>query len=165
MNPGVKVPANIQALTGITNEMVASAPAAAVVMREVAEFVEDFPLVAHNAAFDRRFWDAELARVKRTRRQEFACSMLIARRLLPHAPSHKLGELAAFAQLPATGRFHRALADAEMAAHLLGHMTKLLRRDHNIREVDHDLWCGIQRTPTAALPAFLADRRERGPAA
>lgn len=161
MNPGVKIPANIQALTGITDDMVASAPSASAVMREVADFVEDSPLVAHNAAFDKRFWDAELARVKRTRRQAFACSMLIARRLLPHAPSHKLGELAAFVQLPVTGRFHRALADAEMAAHLLVHMAKLLQRDHKVRDVNHDLWCGIQRTPAAALPAFLADYRQQ----
>lgn len=157
MNAGVRIPGNIQSLTGITNDMVAAAPAASAVMREVSDFVEDFPLVAHNAAFDKRFWDAELARVKRNRRQEFACSMLIARRVLPHAPSHKLGELAAFAKLPATGRFHRAQADAEMAAQLLAYMTKLVQRDYRIRDVDHDLWCRVQRTPVGALQQVLAD--------
>jgi DNA polymerase-3 subunit epsilon len=157
MNAGVKIPGNIQALTGITNEMIAGAPSASTVMREVCEFVEDFPLVAHNAAFDKRFWDAEVARVKRSRRQEFACSMLIARRILPHAPSHKLGELAAFAKLPATGRFHRAEADAEMAAQLLGYMAKVVQRDYKIRDIDHDFWCRIQRTPAGALHELLAN--------
>jgi DNA polymerase-3 subunit epsilon len=157
MNAGVNVPGRIQALTGITNDMVAAAPAASVVMREVSDFVEDFPLVAHNAAFDKRFWDAELARVKRNRRQEFACSMLIARRVLPTAPSHKFGDLAAFAKLPATGRFHRAQADAEMAAQLLAYMAKLVQRDYRIRDIDHDLWCRVQRTPVGALQQALTD--------
>lgn len=151
MNAGVSVPGKIQTLTGITNDMVASAPSAAAVMREVSDFVADLPLVAHNASFDKRFWDAELARVKRNRRQEFACSMLVARRVLPHAPSHKLGDLASFAKLPATGRFHRAQADAEMTAHLLQYMAKVVQRDYKIRTVDHDFWCRVQRTPAGTL--------------
>lgn len=157
MNAGSHIPGHIQALTGISNEMIASAPAASTVMREVSDFVEDFPLVAHNAAFDRRFWDAELARVKRNRRQEFACSMLVARRVLPKAPSHKLGELAAFAKLPATGRFHRAQADAEMAAHLLQYMSDHVQRNYKIPAVDHDFWCRVQRTPARSVHQFLAD--------
>src|SRR5690606_22086420 len=62
MNSGVAVPPYIEALTGISNAMLSAAPAAATVMREVADFVQDYPLVAHNAAFDKRFWDAELER-------------------------------------------------------------------------------------------------------
>lgn len=157
MNAGVRIPGKIQALTGITNDMIAAAPSASAVMREVCDFVEDFPLVAHNAAFDKRFWDAESARVRRPRRQEFACSMLIARRILPDAPSHRLGELAAFAELPATGRFHRAQADAEMAAQLLGHMEKVVQRNYRIRGIDHDFWCRVQRTPAAALHQLFAN--------
>lgn len=162
MNAGVKIPGKIQALTGITNDMIASAPSATAVMRDVFDFVEDFPLVAHNAAFDKRFWDAELDRIKLTRRQEFACSMLIARRLLPNAPSHGLGDLAAFAKLPATGRFHRAQADAEMAAQLLGHLTNVVQRDYQIRNIDHDLWCRIQRTPAHQVHGFLTSYRSGG---
>ena len=122
MNAGVWIPSFITSLTGITNEMVRKAPAAAKVMGEVADFVGDLPLVAHNASFDRKFWDAELALVHRTCQQEFACTMLAARRVYPTAPNHKLGTLAAFARLPATGKAHRAMADAEMTAHLLNQM-------------------------------------------
>jgi len=32
-------------------------------MTEVADFGGDHPLVAHNASFDRKFWEAELARI------------------------------------------------------------------------------------------------------
>jgi len=89
MNAGVRIPAFITSLTGISTAMVRQAPPSAQVMAEVAEFVGELPLVAHNAAFDYKFWDAELARIGRQRRQAFACSMLVARRVLPQAPNHQ----------------------------------------------------------------------------
>src|SRR6476620_8331868 len=85
MNAGVRIPSYIEALTGISDSMVRKAPAAAEVMLEVSHFVGDYPLVAHNASFDCKFWDAELARIGRHRQQEFACSMLLSRRLFPEA--------------------------------------------------------------------------------
>ena len=155
MNAGVRIPRFISELTGITDAMVRQAPAAAEVMHEVADFVGEHPLVAHNAAFDSRFWDAELGRIRRRRRQEFACSMLVARRLLPLAPSHKLGVLVEFAQLPLAGRAHRALADAEMAASLLVHMEEELRRRFRLAEVSHELLRAIQKTPKHQLQLCL----------
>src|SRR5690606_6976722 len=56
MNPGVSIPWQIQQLTGITNAMVCQAPSVERVMREAADFVGDVPLLAHNAAFDGKFW-------------------------------------------------------------------------------------------------------------
>jgi len=66
MNSGVRIPAFITELTGITDAMVRKAPSAADVMCEVSDFVGDYPLVAHNASFNSRFWDTELQRVHRT---------------------------------------------------------------------------------------------------
>ena len=145
MNAGVRIPAFITELTGITDAMVRNAPPAVDVMRDVSDFVGDYPLVAHNASFDSRFWDAELNRVHRKRRQEFACSMLVARRLFPQAPNHKLGVLVEYANLPVTGRYHRALADAEMAASLLIHMEEELRRRYQLHDVPHELLRKIQK--------------------
>ena len=145
MNSGVRIPAFITELTGITDAMTRKAPPAADVMCEVSEFVGDYPLVAHNASFDSRFWDAELKRVHRKRRQEFACSMLVARRLFPLAPNHKLGVLVEYAKLPVTGRYHRALADAEMAASLVTHMEEELRRRYQLCDVPHELLRKIQK--------------------
>ncbi|HEX5803616.1 MAG TPA: 3'-5' exonuclease [Azospira sp.] len=155
MNAGVRIPAFIQQLTGISDAMIRSAPPAADVMREVAEFVGDYPLVAHNASFDCKFWDAELARIQRNRRQEFACSLLLSRRILPQAPSHKLGALVEFAGLPVAGRSHRALADAEMAASLLHHLEEELRRRYRVREVSHELLRKIQGVPKNKLDQCL----------
>lgn len=155
MNAGVRIPSFIESLTGISNSMIRSAPQAAQVMREVAEFVGDIPLVAHNASFDSKFWDAELAHINQRRRQEFACSLLLARRILPQAPSHKLGDLVQFANLPKAGRAHRALADAEMAASLLQHLEKLLCSRFSVKQVTHELLRKIQGTPKAKLETFL----------
>src|SRR5579864_2105644 len=55
MNAGRRIPSDVVNLTGITNEMIASAPSVSKVMCEVALFVGKHPVVAHNAGFDRRF--------------------------------------------------------------------------------------------------------------
>jgi len=156
MNAGVRVPAFIEQLTGISTAMLKSAPPAATVMAEVADFVGDTPLVAHNASFDQKFWDAELAHIGRRRSQPFACSLLLARRLLRDAPNHKLGTLTRWAGLPATGQAHRALADAEMAANLLGHLSERLARHYGLTQVSHPLLCELQKVPAAKVDAFLA---------
>ncbi|WP_325170155.1 3'-5' exonuclease [Noviherbaspirillum pedocola] len=147
MNAGVRIPSYIEGLTGISDAMVRKAPKAAEVMREVSDFVGDYPLVAHNASFDCKFWDAELERINRKRPQQFACSMLLSRRLFPQAPSHKLGTLVEYANLPVAGRYHRALADAEMAASLLAKLIEELCNRYEVSKVSHDLLCKIQRTP------------------
>jgi len=160
MNTGVRVPGFIEQLTGISNAMLRTAPPADRVMNEVNEFVGITPLVAHNAAFDQKFWDFEMGRIKRTRLQNFACSLLLARRLMPAAPNHKLGTLTAFADLPHTGQAHRAMADAEMAANLTAYLAEQLRQQHGVKALDHDLLCMLQKVPAAKINEHL--KRYRG---
>lgn len=151
MNAGAYVPPFIEQLTGISNAMVRAAPPAAKVMREVADFVGAHPLVAHNASFDCRFWDAELGRIGRARVQAFACTMLLARRIYPEAPNHKLGTLVEFAGLPVAGRHHRAMADAEMAASLLLKLGRELERRFGLGPVTHELLREIQSSSRHAM--------------
>ena len=160
MNAGVRVPGFIEQLTGISNAMLRTAPSAQQVMNEVNEFVGTTPLLAHNAAFDQKFWDFEMGLIKRTRLQNFACSLLLARRLMPAAPNHKLGTLTTFAQLPDTGQAHRAMADAEMAANLTTHLAEQLRQKHGLRELSHDLLRSLQKIPAAKINEHL--KRCRG---
>ncbi|MBF0422531.1 MAG: 3'-5' exonuclease [Magnetococcales bacterium] len=155
MNAGVRIPAFITRLTGITNEMVRQAPPAATVMNEVADFVGDLPLVAHNASFDRKFWDAELSLIRRTSQQNFACTMLAARRVYPTSPNHKLGTLAAFVRLPHTGQAHRAMADAEMTANLLRHMEETLAQRFQIQHLSHAMLRALQRAKASHLKSCL----------
>ncbi|WP_115686556.1 3'-5' exonuclease [Cupriavidus taiwanensis] len=155
MNAGKHIPADVVRLTGITNEMISSAPRASKVMREAAMFVGKHSVIAHNASFDRRFWKAELEHVGSATEQRFACTMLAARRIYPHAPNHKLPTLADMLKLPKGGRAHRAMADAEMANHLLSRLQRDIACDYNLRRVNFDLIAQLQITTRAQVPALL----------
>ena len=107
MNAGMRIPPAVEHYTGISNAMIRSAPPAAEVMAALAEFLDNTPLVAHNARFDRGFLDAELARIQRHCGAEMVCSLLIARRVFPGAPSYSLGNLLAHLGLSTDRRFHQ----------------------------------------------------------
>ena len=98
MQTGAWVSPFITDLTGITNEMLRTAPPAAEVMRDAARFVGNAPMVAHNAAFDSKFWQAELELAGEPATQPFACTVLLSRRIYQQAPSHSLGNLARMQQ-------------------------------------------------------------------
>lgn len=153
---GAWIPAFITQLTGITNAMVNAAPEAAGVMQDAARFVGDAPMVAHNAAFDSKFWQAELALAGVPAPHPFACTVLLSRRLYPEAPSHKLGSLVDYHGLPRTGRAHRALADAEMAAELLARMQHDLRQRWGVVEPGHALLMALQRCARPGVGKLLA---------
>ena len=156
MKTGAWIPPFITQLTGITNAMVNAAPAAAEVMAQAARFVGNAPMVAHNASFDSKFWQAELALAGVPAPQPFACTVLLSRRLYPQAPSHKLGVLVDYHGLPRTGQAHRALADAEMAAALLARMQHDLRTQWRVAQPDHALLMALQRCARPAVGKLLA---------
>ncbi len=145
MNGNTWIPPFIQSLTGITNAMVRKAPPMGQVMNDAIEFAADYPLVAHNASFDRKFWDDALEQQGKERQQEFLCSMLMARRVFPQAPNHKLGTLVNYLRLPMTGQFHRALADAEATAHLFIKMQQVIQDKLKLREVHYRHLLAVQR--------------------
>jgi len=155
MNPGRRINAFIADYTGITNAMLSDAPPCNDVMDEFADFVENFDLVAHNASFDQRFLDAELARIERSYRGKFSCSMLVARRIYQHAPDHKLGTLVRYKNLPTDGTFHRALADAEMTTYLWLGMLDDIADKFNISDIPFSLMQNIARKPKSAVNEFM----------
>ena len=155
MQTGAWIPPFIEELTGISNAMVAAAPPAEAVMREAARFVGNAPMVAHNAAFDSKFWQSELQHAGLQATQPFACTVLLSRRVYPDAPSHKLGNLIDHLGLPRTGRAHRALADAEMAAALLARMQHDLGQRYGVPWPDHALLMRLQACKRQALDKLL----------
>lgn len=151
MNAGVRIPFFIQELTGITNAMIANAPPCNEVMREFHDFIGNTPLVAHNAAFDRKFLDAELSLIGLQARQPMICSMRIARRVFQDAPNHKLGTLVRYARIEADGVFHRALADAEKTAKLMLKMASHLHESHGLHTVNLELMQRLESTAKAQV--------------
>jgi DNA polymerase-3 subunit epsilon len=160
MNPGRRINSFIENYTGITNAMLRDAPVCREVMAEFSEFIEGFDLVAHNASFDRRFLEAELQQIQQGYTGEFACSMLASRRVYPDAPSHKLGTLVEYKCLPCSGTFHRALADAEMTAHLWLRMLDDITDRHGLENIPFSLMQELSRVPKASAAGYL--QRWRG---
>ena len=118
MNPGRRVSSFITQYTGISNDMLASAPSCADVMIEFARFIEGFNLVAHNASFDEKFLTSEFDRIGEPVNNLIGCSLLASRRIFQQAPSHKLGALIDYLAIDGEGEFHRALYDAQMTGFL-----------------------------------------------
>jgi len=151
INPGVRVPGFITSLTGITPAMIRGAPPPEHAMAEVAEFVGDASIVAHNASFDRKFWQHELARIGLAHHHEFLCTVLIARRLYPWAINHKLATLVDLHNIPVDGRHHRALADASMTARLFLRMQADLAGLYQGAEIQSGFLNRYQKTVKAQV--------------
>lgn len=160
MNGGVYVPAFITELTGITNTMVRNAPPIDQVMRELHAFVDGQPLVAHNVSFDRKFLEAEWQRLRLPMTSPLLCSLLVSRRLYPHLASHKLGALVEHLNIPRTGRYHRALADTEMTAHLWLRMMTDLADQLDCSTVPLALMQQLQSVAKPRVGEFLRSYRD-----
>lgn len=155
MNPEMRISSFIEDYTGITNRMLSGAPSIAEVMENFSSFIAQNHLVAHNAGFDCRFLDAELDRIGEKRKQEFACSMLVSRRLYPEAPNHKLETLVRYKKLETSGVYHRALADAEMTGRLWIKMISDIKEHYKFRNVPFSLMQRLSKVPKAKVYDFL----------
>jgi ATP-dependent DNA helicase DinG len=107
VKPAQPIPAEIVAITGIDNDMVADAEDAATVTRRFLEFAQDAPLVAHNATFDRHFM--EKGNGGRPLGLVWVDSLELSRIVLPCLKSHKLHDLSRAFDLHQST--HRALDD------------------------------------------------------
>ena len=155
MNAGVFIPPFIESLTGISNRMIRQAPGAADVMQQLARFIGEIPLVAHNAAFDRKFLQAEFQRIGQPQRATMFCSMRLARRIYPNAPNHQLATLVRHAGIAESGPYHRALADAEMTAGLWLRMLEELETRFDLGHAPLGLLQKIQNAPCKGLRACV----------
>jgi DNA polymerase III subunit epsilon len=121
VNPGVPIPSEIQALTGITQDMVRAAPDFAELAGDVLAHLHDRVLVAHNARFDYGFLKNECRRLGLKYSADVLCTVRLSRRLFPEASPHSLDAIVARHGLSAEGR-HRALGDARLAWQFLQRM-------------------------------------------
>ena len=112
--PGRPIPPMAFATHGISDEDVEDAPELWSLLPQIEDLVEGRTIVAHHATFDRNFlW---------TLREPWICTLELARKAYPHAPSHRLGRLVEYLGLRqqlTSERLHRALPDAEATAYLL----------------------------------------------
>lgn len=114
IDPGVRLPQYIVALTGINDEMLEGAPPFHQVADELEEIFEDAIFVAHNVNFDFSFIKAEFAAIGRNWNAPRLCTMRLARKAMPGLKSYGLGNLCTILDIT-NAAAHRALSDAYAA--------------------------------------------------
>jgi DNA polymerase-3 subunit epsilon len=112
VNPGTRIPPAIQALTGITDDMVAAAPAFEDLAPGLYERLEGRVFVAHSARFDYGFLRHEFERAGLRFQARTLCTVKLSRRLYPEQARHNLDSLIERHHLQCSAR-HRALGDAQ----------------------------------------------------
>lgn len=113
VNPQMPIPPFIEALTGISDAMVADAPNFADIASELAARLAGRMIVAHNARFDYGFLRAEFARLATEYSSELICTVKLSRKLFPGHRRHNLDTLIARHEVTCEAR-HRALGDARV---------------------------------------------------
>ena len=118
LNPQRAIPPNITRLTGISNDMVASAPLFHEIADSFADFMGEAIFAAHNVNFDYGFISMEYKRLDRRFRHPKICTVASMRKLYPGHKSYSLKNLCRDYDIDLTTH-HRALCDARAAAELL----------------------------------------------
>lgn len=159
MNPGHRVPSFIESYTGISNEMLKDAPENKKAIRDLLLFIGNTPLVAHNASFDKRFLEYEAKAAGKPLDVQIACSLLVSRRIYEKAPNHKLETLIEWNALSTSGKFHRALADAEMTASLWMKMKTDIEDKYKLSNVNFEFMQKFGQTPKPKIEKFITSHR------
>lgn len=111
IKPREPIPKFIVELTGITNQMVESAPSIKEALPGFLKFIGDAVLVGHNVNFDINFiYDACCDNLNIPLTNDFVDTMRISRRLLPDLEHHRLKDITAELEVEYTNA-HRALND------------------------------------------------------
>src|ERR1700743_1413833 len=120
LNPEREVPIESQRVHGLSKEFLADKPFFAAVAEAFLAFIGDAPLVIHNASFDIKFINAELARVGKNPipLARSIDTIEIAKRKIPGA-RYSLAELGKRFGVALTARSkHGALLDAQLTAEI-----------------------------------------------
>lgn len=118
LDPERDMPAEAFSVHGLSSEFLKGKPVFSDLADELLAFLEDAPLVIHNAGFDIAFLNAELERARRRplARERLVDTLLLARRKHPGG-SNRLDDLCARYGIDNSRRTkHGALLDAEILA-------------------------------------------------
>ncbi len=164
LNPERDVPAEAQAIHGLSTEFLKVHKRFADVVDDFVAFIGDCPLIIHNAGFDHAFLCAELARIERSliARERLVDTLTLARRKHSAGP-YNLDALCARYGIDNSRRTkHGALLDAEILAEvyleLLGGRQAQLGLAENIAlsAIGEDAGAVASRRPIA-LPPRLSE--------
>ncbi|WP_174875503.1 exonuclease domain-containing protein [Vogesella oryzae] len=128
VNPQQHIPPFIEEMTGISNDMVATAPPFAEVAEQLLARLQGRLFIAHNVRFDYGFLKNEFKRAGIKFRSEVLCTVKLSRKLYPQHYKHNLDSIIQRHEIQLPSR-HRAMADAEALYQFLGQSLANLGRE------------------------------------
>jgi DNA polymerase-3 subunit epsilon len=159
-NPERDIPEEAFAVHGLSAEFLKEQPLFAAAAEDLLAFLGDDPLVAHNAAFDLSFLNAELARAARPiiARERMIDTLQIARRKHPASPN-RLDDLCARYRIDNSRRTkHGALLDAELLAEVYVELIGARQAMLGLGEAAAGVDPRVASAPIRARPVPLAPR-------
>ena len=120
VKPDYSIPNNIQALTGISDEMVEHAPKFQSLIPLLQKQLEGDVFVAHSVNFDYSFIERAFRECDVAWRMDKLCTIKYARKVFPEVGRYSLANLARELQV-SNNNPHRALSDALCATEVLIH--------------------------------------------
>ena len=167
VNPERDVPAEAIAIHGLSAEFLRDKPRFDEIADELAAFIGEAPLVAHNAMFDLGFLNAELERCKKAlvQRDRLVDTLMLARRRYPGGQNN-LDSLCQRFSIDASRRTkHGALLDAELLAEVYVELTgkrqaRLSLVDEPIAVTAAGVIAVVRLRPAPLLPRISDAERE-----
>ena len=110
VNPNFPIPPFIEGLTGISTDMVSSAPTLEEILPKYIDFIGDDIILGHNVTFDLNFLTCETARIlKNSFVNNYIDTLSLSRKVFPNTTNHRLATLAM--ELSLSSPAHRSEAD------------------------------------------------------
>ncbi len=133
VNPGRPVSPGAFAVNGISEEMLAGAPAFSDIADHVLELIRDAVVVCHNVRFDLEFLSTELERCGRKLPPVHTIDTLYIARRYFDFPSNNLGMIASYLNID-KGEAHRAMGDVATTQKIFDHFMEELEGE-SIRDI------------------------------
>lgn len=125
VNPGYEIDKYITELTGITNEMLSSAPKFENVINEILDFISNDIIVGHNVNFDINFlYDNILMYKNKSLSNDYIDTMRFARKLCKELNHHRLIDLTQHFNIDVQ-EYHRALSDCKSTYLIYNELKKI----------------------------------------
>ncbi len=144
VNPEKNIPYRITQLTGINNQMVATAPKFFEIAKKIIRLTEGKTLVGHNVAFDYNFLKAEFGEFNYDFQRKTLCTVKMSRKAFPGLPSYSLPRLTQQLGIPHNQK-HRAEGDCDATTRVFEAATQQLPE--------------LLETPSQKLPKALGEEQ------
>lgn len=174
INPERTMPAEAFEVHGLGDEFLADKPVFREIGQAFLEFVQDAPLVIHNASFDMKFLNAELGWAGMTKlpAQQAIDTLLIARKKFPGSPASLDALCRRFAIDNSAREKHGALLDSEILAEVYLELVGGRQPDFALssggaaaNEAGSGIGGGQTRKRPAPLPPLLTEEEREAHAA